>query len=414
MQVRRGFFFACFATLGLGVACSDTADPIAGSPDDDPDASTTTNNGSSGSSGTGPGRDGGESSSSGGSSGSSSGTVVGPVRPTACALMTTGTFANGPGLTPRQYGAQPTFRGVVVTPEGEEVLDDLLNIRIDSATGPGTYELGASGVENCYENGAQCVYLHEDVFSGSSNRFYAAVRGRLRIDAQITTDQSAGVLEYVELREARIEARNVPFNAATLEPEGRCIWIENAAFDTRRPGGCNPRTANPCPAGEACIRENTAGTDGTCRASTGGGTNGATCVQDTTGGSPCGVEYMCSEDPPGARKCRRLCDLFADDNACPTNTICGPFGYCEPPKNTQVDETVLVGETCNVNRFYCGPDGARGACFNARDASSQPLPEGPRCHAFQHSRAACGDQELAYLGFDGYDDRSLATCVPRQ
>lgn len=425
MQVRTSFFVASLVCVSLAVACGDNAaaplDDDIGDDDGDDDAPSTSSSSGGGSSGTSSsggsssgGSSGGSSSSSGGSSGSSSGNL--PVRPDDCEILPTGSFANGPALTPRQYGAQPTFRGSVDTPTGQPELDDLLHVRIDAATDPGSYELAPiDGNDNCYEDNAQCVYLHEDLFEGASNRFFVATRGRLRIDAQITTDQSQGVLEYVELRESTLGSRNVPFNQSHLVQNGRCLWIENAAFDTRRVNGCNPQAADPCPAGSACIRENAAGTDGTCQTSTGGGTNGASCSRDQDGNSNCGLEYMCSEEGAAVqdRKCRRLCDLFAADNVCPTNTICGPFGYCEPP-TAQVDDTVVAGDACNPQRFFCGPDGARGVCFNALDEAQQQLPEGPLCHKFEASRAACpAGQELGYLPFSGYEDRSFAACVPR-
>lgn len=327
-------------------------------------------------------------------------------------------FLNGPQLMPAQYGAQPTLRAFVTSPLGEEVLPDQLLIRLDAATGVGEYDLSDSA-GNCYERGEQCVYLHQDVSDNSSNKFFVAVAGKVHIDAQITTDQSQGTLEYVELREAIPGNRNVPYNAAALVPNGACLWIAHATFDTRRENGCNPLVANSCGNDRVCIPENAAGSDGTCQRSTSGGTNNAPCTRDVNGDSNCGLEYTCSKDD--APVCRRLCDLLGDDNTCPTGTMCSFYGYCEPWDPTTRDPAAL-GASCAINGARCG-EKDRGWCFNATDAQSppKPLPEGRKCHPFQRSRAACteDDQELGYVDIKlpnsqnpNLLDRSIGTCVP--
>jgi hypothetical protein len=318
-----------------------------------------------------------------------------------------GALADGPGLTPTQYGAQPTFRGIVVTPTGEDALSDLLNVRVDANTGVGSYELAPPGQDtNCYEHGAQCVYLNEDVFDGSANSFFAAVAGRIRIDAQVTTDQSQGELEYVELREATIAARNVPYNEATLVQGGRCFWVQNAPFDTRRADGCNPLTANTCDAGKTCVADNAAGSDGTCRGY-GSGTNNTPCSQQVDGSTNCGVEYACSFDTN--RVCRKRCDLLANDNACPVATVCSTFGYCEP--QTVEDETA-IDEPCDAFGDFCGVDGARGLCFPEYDAEGTQTAAAV-CRQFQRARSVCpAGLDLGFIEFEGFSDRSIGRCVP--
>lgn len=421
MQARASLFALSLLALSLAAACGDSADTADDAADDDGSSSSsgasgTTSSSSGGS--TSSGSSGSTTSSSSSSSGSNTSSSSGSTIPEGCVPMTaTGSFENGPTLRPRRYGAQPTFRSQEETPTGVPGRPDLLLIRIDAATGPGSYDLApALGNDNCYEDNAQCVYVQEDL-GVDGQALFVATRGRLRIDAQITADQSQGVLEYVELRESELAERNVPFNQSQVLPEGRCLWLENVPFDTRRPNGCDPYAANPCPAGKVCIRENAAGTDGTCQASTGGGTNGAPCSRDAAGDSNCGLEYMCSEEggDTAARRCRRLCKLFEGGNVCPTNTICGAFGYCEPPTSI-VDETVAIGQSCSPSKYFCGTDGARGICFNALDEQLNPLPGGPRCHEIEAARSACpSGQELGYVPLEGYQniDRSFATCLPR-
>ncbi len=316
-------------------------------------------------------------------------------------MLAVGALANGPGLTETQYGAQPTFRGVVVTPSGG-VLPVLLNVRVDASTGMGTYPLTPPGTDtNCYEHGAQCVYL-----DGSRNAFFAAVAGRIRIDEQTTTDQSTGMLEYVELREATQEARNVPYNQANLVANGRCYWVENAPFDTRRPDGCDPLGVDTCGASKTCVAENAAGTDGTCRGY-GNATNDAPCTQQSDGSTNCGIEYACSLDTN--RVCRKRCDLLSVNNDCPTATVCSTFGYCEPQT---VEAATGFDEDCDAFGNFCGEEGAYGLCFPQYDAEGQQTAAAV-CGKFERSRAACpAGQELGYIEFSGLLDRSLGRCIP--
>ncbi len=419
MQRRAAFSLSALVGLGLVVACGDGSSVGA---DDDGAPSGTVGASSGGavgasssgggtSSGSSGASSGGRSSSSGSSSGEQPDGSTDPVRPDECVVLETGAFYNGPDLNPRQYGAQPTFRGLVVVPDGLAA-PDLLHIRIDASTGVGSYDLApAAGESNGYQHGLQTVYLQQDINGGISGALYVAVAGTLRVDAQITADQSQGELSFVELREASLGVRNLPYNAASLVAGGRCLWIQRGAFDTRRTKGCNPLVANACPAAQACIRENAAGSDGTCQASTGGGTNSAPCSRTANGDSNCGLEFMCSEDPPDSRKCRKLCNLYDGGNACPTGTFCGFFGYCEPP-TSQLDPAA-IGESCSPSKSFCGSDDARGMCFNAMSEQNTQLPEGTRCHAIERSRAACpAGQELGYVTFEGYADRSAAACVP--
>ena len=336
--------------------------------------------------------------------------------PAGCEVFEiTSSFLNGPQLMPAQYGAQPTLRAVVTSPLGEEVLPDQLLIRLDAATGVGEYDLtDLNSTGNCYERGEQCVYLQQDVSNNSANKFFVAVAGKVRVDAQITTDQSQGTLEYVELREAIPGNRNVPYNAATLVPGGACLWIAHATFDTRRENGCNPRVANSCGNDRVCIPENAAGSDGTCRRSTSGGTNNAPCTRDVNGDSNCGLEYTCSKD--AAPVCRRLCDLLGDNNTCPTGTMCSFYGYCEPGWTR---DPAALGAACATERARCGAKD-RGWCLKATNAQGQQLPE-LVCRPFQRSRKACTDaeQDLGYVDIKQPNDqnpnlldRSIGTCFP--
>lgn len=414
MQVRGSFFVVGLVALGLAVACGDSASPGADDDGDDDDGSSSSGRSSSGNGGSSSGAgstssssSGGGSSSGGSSSGGQSDASTIPPRPAECQVIPAFTLANGPGLTPSQYGAQPTFRGVVVTPGGEPVLEDMIHVRVDASTAVGSYELAPPGTDtNCYEHGAQCMYLHEDVFSGSSNAFFVAVAGRIRITEQTTTDQSAGVIDYVELREASIEKRNVPYNQANLVADGACYWVENAEFDTRRADGCDPLGASTCGANKTCVAENAAGSDGTCRGY-GNGTNLTPCTQQSDGSTNCGAEYACSLDT--TRVCRKKCDILSANNECPTATVCSTFGYCEPQT---VETETAFDEDCDAFGHFCGNEGAYGLCFPQYDAQGQQTAAAV-CGRLERTRSACpAGQDLGFIEFDGILDRSMGRCVP--
>lgn len=332
---------------------------------------------------------------------------LGAKRPAACRVVTAGTFANGTQLTPALYGQQPTFRAPLATAVGDAARADQLRVRLDAATGSGSHAL--TGAASCYEKGAQCVTAHVDLdpASGVAARTFAAVRGTVELGDAITPDERAGTIRGVELREITIAQTNVPWRAAELVPGGECLWIDEAAFDTRRADGCDPTAKDACGAGRSCIAENAAGSDGSC-VTAGTKATGASCSLDDAGGSDCAEGHRCI-DLDGGATCVRTCDVMATTTGCAAAESCQAFGLCRP---LGASDPAQIGESCTNAEGACGRDGARGTCFELWGPDNQPWDEGSKCWGFARARSACapGD-DLGYQSFARGNDRSLGICT---
>lgn len=340
-------------------------------------------------------------------SASSAAVTSGP--PPGCTPIRAGQIYIG-GAPPITHGQQPTFSADLVTSIGDPSRRDQVRIRIDAAATTGAHSLADAG--SCFEKGAECVVIAEDMNPATliPAKSYAAVRGMVDIDAQVTPEERTGRVRGVELREITIASTNVPWRAASLVPGGACLWLEEAAFDTRRPDGCDPNAVDPCGAGRTCIARNAAGTDGTCVAATSTIAAGDACTPDADGGSGCEPGHRCIDVGAGAR-CTRTCDLLAATSGCADGTWCGPFGLCRAPAAT---DPARIGEACASENATCGRDGARGVCFVLYDPAGNPWSEGSKCWGYQRARSACAPgEDLGYASYAQGKDRSLGICTTR-
>ena len=344
--------------------------------------------------------------------GATTGEAISSGRPHACRIVTAGPLANGPGVAQTTYGQQPTYRGDLTTPLGDPVLADSLRVRLDAATTPGTYDLSRGG-SNCYEKSAQCVIVVQDVdaATGAAAKTFAAVRGQVEVSAEKTPDQRQGRLRRIELREVTITPSNTPWRAAELVSGGECLWVEELAFDTRRPDGCDPRKADSCGTGKACIPDNAAGSDGTCRAATGAKATGEACTTDENNASDCAAGHRCIDPGGGGAICVKTCDLLAAQPGCGEGTMCGSFGLCRTATPT---DPAKIGETCTMDGAKCGSEGARGTCFELFTPAGVPWDKGLKCWGFERARSACRPgEDLGYQSFSSGRDRSLGICTTK-
>jgi len=301
---------------------------------------------------------------------------------------------------------------------GDAMLFDRLRLFFDGDLGVGNHAIdgdpnhalpdyATTFVTTC----AACAVFQEDLSEdGAYLKIYAAKSGELEIGEILTPHQTVGTARYLELREIVKSADTKTYGWVE---GGQCYWIEEAAFDVRRPKGCKPYVDGACPADQFCMPTNAIGTDGECVT---GGDKGAgeacTKASPTQWDSDCALGLRCADDGMGP-VCVKVCDIHAAAPDCPMGTHCGG-GY-----NVCMDEAILqnsgvdgasLGEVCatNAGALYCGGAGTPGTCWD--DDADGPLEA--ICIPFASAPSQCvAPRTAGYVAYKDGKDNSTLFCI---
>ncbi|WP_050429800.1 hypothetical protein [Chondromyces crocatus] len=377
--------------------------------------STTTGTGGGGHGGAGDGGSG----ATGGDGGAGG---QGPVKPADCEdLSLTGiTLVSQFQAQFDSYDSVPVVR----TPtslenlSGDPALFDRLRILYDGDLGLGVHAMDgdpnmaipnfrATFVPNC----SSCAVLQEDRNEeGQYTTRFTTRSGELELTERVTAHQTVGVVRHLELREV---AQDPDTRLYDFVPEGRCLWVEEATFDVRLPGGCVPYADGACPADQFCMPLNAIGTDGQCVT---GGTAGIgdPCTRGSDSwDSDCELGLRCF-GAAGSATCMQVCDVQSDAPDCPAQTLCGGgYNLCLDHsilQNSGIDPA-LAGEVCadNPSAGYCGGAGRRGVCYD--DDADGPLES--MCIPYTSAASQCAAGRTAgYVAYKGGIDLSTHFCVP--
>ncbi|NUP10913.1 MAG: hypothetical protein HOW73_33120 [Polyangiaceae bacterium] len=285
---------------------------------------------------------------------------------------------------------------------GTHQFDGVLDHIVPNGTTTYTYTCNAGAI---YQED-----LDETIEEPAYTRAFAAKAGELEIEELVTPHQTQGVFRYVELREV---APNVDTQVYEWKDGGKCYWIEEAAYDVRRPNGCLPFTDGACPADQFCMPVVASGIDGECV--TGGDKavgEACTFVNDTTWDSDCELGLRCFDEGEGGT-CYQVCDIFSATHGCPDDTHCGGgYNLCMPLEdltNSGVDPAAL-GETCSVDpsALYCGGTGQPGMCWD----DDQDGPMESTCYPWHAAPSECvAPQTAGTVQYKNGIDASTVWCV---
>lgn len=426
MQRRTSFALLAFCTFSFtAIAPACSSDETAA--DDD-----TTTSSSSGSSGVTSSSSGATSSSSGSTSSSSGGRDAG-VKPADCEAFTLGEVPLQSPAQLRFDTAAPTAlvrtASGALTQLGDAALPDRLDVYLHGTIGAGTHAMDpdpnklfvrttGDADDNYMQTCETCAqlrldYSEPDGGSGSYAANFAAVAGRIEITEALTPHQTHGTVRQLELREMQ---RDETTKFWSVKPGGRCLWLEEASYDTRLEGGCKPFTGS-CPNGGYCMPLNSIGTDGKC-VSVGSKTVGQACTRasEQSWDSDCASGLRCLGADGESPTCHTVCDQLAETNPCPAGTTCGGgYNICldnEDVLSGSGFDLAAIGEECTETTgdgqgwaMYCGGTGKRrGTCV---DPDGMAGPIAPTCQPLLASVVDVPEgKAMGYLAYKNGIDQS--------
>lgn len=300
---------------------------------------------------------------------------------------------------------------------GDPALFDLLRILFDGDLGIGVHTLDPDPnhaipgfVTSFVTVSNAAVVYQEDQANNAYTKVFVATAGELEIVEMLSSHQTRGRVQHVELREM---VTNPDTEELELKPDGTCYWIEEAEYDVRRPQGCTPFKPGACADDQYCMPTNAIGSDGECVAG-GAKQEGEACALTSPmkWDSDCAPGLRCIDFGDGP-ECGKVCDVLSDAPGCPAGTHCGG-GY-----NLCLDEALLqmsgidpapLGEPCvdNPTALYCGGEGRPGHCYD--DDAAGPLPS--TCLPFLSAPSQCiAPQTAGYVGYKSGIDRSTLWCL---
>jgi hypothetical protein len=351
---------------------------------------------------------------------------AGPLKPPGCSEVSLSVaLQSSQMMNPEEYASQPDVisTAAVDGSTGNAQHENQLVFYLDSANAVGSYAVTAFpnyfyGKANGGEiNAGYVMSGPADAGQGAFSSRYVAVSGAVQVTSVLTPHQTEGTLSNVRFNEAT-EASD---GSVVPVPNGSCLWLREASWNTKRAGGCVPFTGT-CPGSEYCMPTNAIGDDGTCVTT---GTKalgeGCTLVSSPAWDSDCAAGLRCAEFTADlgetSYSCHEICDVRSASDGCPENTHCGggydvclpvPFLLASPQNGNEIDTVATVGEPCaqNPSAIYCGASGLPGTCFTDMGATSA------MCRPWQHAASACTSmgESAGYVAYKGGIDESTLFC----
>jgi hypothetical protein len=344
---------------------------------------------------------------------------AGPQKPAECEEITFDTsFVSSQATDPESYLFQSDLNAVPLVggTKGDIKKQNVFLFFLDGANTVGSFPVNVFKTYS-YVSGNSGGINAEYVKPAGYTR-YASTSGTIEVTHFLTPYQTKGKLSNVRYDEVTLEADD----SAKPVPGGKCLWLKEATWDTERPLGCAPFTANTCGDGKQCMPTNAVGDDGIC-ATTGTKAVGEVCTPAATGlwDSDCGAGLRCAKFAVDVGEteftCHQLCDVRSDNPGCPATAHCGggynaclsiAFLHASPQNGDEIDTDALVGQPCTLNpkAIYCGGDGHPGTCVTDKGAATA------MCRPLLHAVSECPADLLGgYLVYKGGNDSSTIFCV---